>query len=122
MHNTNKVVSSQHLRRFISNALKAAHQAGYTSIAFPAIGTGNLKYDPKMVAKIMVEETLKFSSAVQPTTLKEVRIVLFPSDTATLQVSAINIRILSTSMYKPHPHFNVRNVTPMYNVHPSLTV
>ena len=77
----------QNLRRFISNALSAAHQAGYSSIAFPALGTGNLNYDPNTVARIMVEEIQKFISVSQPTSLKDVRIVLYPGDAATIKVS-----------------------------------
>lgn len=56
------------------------------SIAFPAIGTGNLGYPKDLVASSMLDEILAFSSKKKPVHLKEIVIMLFPGDPQTMQV------------------------------------
>ena len=61
---------------------------GLTSIAIPAIGTGKLGFPEQLVATIMLDEVRKFSSHNPQTSLKDVRLVVYPKDRQTIQVSA----------------------------------
>ena len=78
----------QDLEAFVSNALEKASQIGCTSIAFPAIGTGILKYPRDVVARVMLEKILSFGEKNPETTLKDIRLALISSDTATIKVAA----------------------------------
>lgn len=55
-----------------------------TSIAIPALGTGNLGFPKNVVCAIMYEEAEKFSKSNPATTVKDVRFVVF--DDATVKV------------------------------------
>ncbi|XP_046557245.1 protein mono-ADP-ribosyltransferase PARP14-like [Haliotis rubra] len=50
------------LRGTILKCLKTADDAGLTSLSFPALGTGKLKYDPARVAELMYSVCLSFRS------------------------------------------------------------
>uniref|UniRef100_A0A8C7HV76 Poly [ADP-ribose] polymerase n=1 Tax=Oncorhynchus kisutch TaxID=8019 RepID=A0A8C7HV76_ONCKI len=63
---------------------EAEHQ-GLISITFPAIGTGNLGFPKDLVASLMLDEVLKFSSKRNPKHLKEVVFILHPGDAPTIQ-------------------------------------
>ncbi|XP_019506502.1 PREDICTED: poly [ADP-ribose] polymerase 14 [Hipposideros armiger] len=55
------------------------------SIAFPAIGTGNLGFPKTVFAELIISEVFKFSSNYQPTTLQEVCFLLHPNDLGNIQ-------------------------------------
>uniref|UniRef100_A0A8K9XST8 Poly [ADP-ribose] polymerase n=1 Tax=Oncorhynchus mykiss TaxID=8022 RepID=A0A8K9XST8_ONCMY len=55
------------------------------SVAFPAIGTGNLGFPRDLVASLMLDKVLKFSSKMNPKHLKEVVFILHPSDVSTFK-------------------------------------
>ncbi|KAM5276355.1 protein mono-ADP-ribosyltransferase PARP14 [Hipposideros larvatus] len=55
------------------------------SIAFPAIGTGNLGFPKTVFADLIISEVFKFSSNYQPTTLQEVCFLLHPNDLGNIQ-------------------------------------
>ncbi len=69
--------------------LVEAHKAGFSSIAFPAMGTGNLKYPPDTVAKAMFQAFLSFGTNNSGTSIKDVRFILYDKDIATVNVSEI---------------------------------
>ncbi|KAK0149728.1 Poly [ADP-ribose] polymerase 14 [Merluccius polli] len=71
------------LRGIVEDCLNKAQQRGFTSITFPAIGTGNLGFPTDLAASVMIEEILKFKK--QPRGLKTVDIVLYPKDRGTIQ-------------------------------------
>lgn len=52
-------------------------EIGGTSIAFPVIGTGNLRFPPNQASAIMIDETLKFCKRNPSTCLRDVRFVAF---------------------------------------------
>jgi len=61
-----------------------------TSIAFPSIGTGNLKIPHDVVAKVMLDEAVRFSAASgNRTSLRSISIVLYHGDQQTIDVSYI---------------------------------
>ena len=61
-----------------------------TSISFPAIGTGNLGFPKDLVASLMLEKIISFSSQKQPKHLKKIVIVLYPGDAQTIKVTEVN--------------------------------
>ena len=65
----------------VNKCLKECTKLGVTSIAFPAIGTGNLRYPNDTVARIMVETISSFLSSHKSSTLNAVYLVIFMTDT-----------------------------------------
>uniref|UniRef100_A0A3Q3AEE2 Poly [ADP-ribose] polymerase n=1 Tax=Kryptolebias marmoratus TaxID=37003 RepID=A0A3Q3AEE2_KRYMA len=58
-----------------------------TSLSFPAIGTGNLGFPKNLVSKVLLREIQLFSSRKSPRHLREVVIVVHPTDGQTVDVS-----------------------------------
>ncbi|KAL6101260.1 parp14 [Pungitius sinensis] len=73
------------LSGIFKDCLAMAEDSGMTSIAFPAIGTGNLGFPKDIAASLMLDEILAFSSNKQSTHLKKVVIILYPQDAPTIQ-------------------------------------
>ena len=73
--------------------LSAAHAAGMASVAFPAIGTGVIGVPPAESACIMFEQVASFIDSNSPTTLNDVRFVIYEQDAATLKV---NLHVMAT--------------------------
>lgn len=69
----------------MKNVFKIGHQKQMTSIAIPALGTGNLGAPREIVSAIMYAEAEKFSKENPTTTLKDIRFVVF--DKPTIDVS-----------------------------------
>ncbi|XP_036451402.1 protein mono-ADP-ribosyltransferase PARP14-like [Colossoma macropomum] len=73
------------LKQIFSNCLKKAEHQKMASISFPAIGTGNLGFPKDLVSGILLREIHDFSAKVRPQYLKEVTVVVHPSDNETVQ-------------------------------------
>ncbi|XP_073490644.1 protein mono-ADP-ribosyltransferase PARP14-like isoform X2 [Aquarana catesbeiana] len=73
------------LRIIIKNCLGQAEQKQRTSISFPAIGTGNLGFPKDLVAFVMLDEIFQFSCKTKVQNLREVHLVLHPSDMDTIK-------------------------------------
>lgn len=69
----------------VTSCLQTACQKGYKSIAFPALGTGNLGYDKSVVAKKMLAAVKKYAESNPTSSVTAVRFVIFPADVATYQ-------------------------------------
>ncbi|XP_077305919.1 protein mono-ADP-ribosyltransferase PARP14-like [Lithobates pipiens] len=69
----------------IKNCLALAEQNQWTSISFPAIGTGNLGFPKDLVAFVMFDEIFQFSCKTKVQNLQEVHLVLHPSDRDTIK-------------------------------------
>lgn len=78
--------------------LKLADQKSLSSVAFPALGTGQLGYDRSQVAKAMFAAVAEYSSNSPSSKIKEVTFVIFDKDTQTVQVSSS--RLLYHSLYR----------------------
>jgi len=70
--------SAESLRGSTRRSLEIANQRGLRSIAFPAVGTGIARFPLDECARIMVEEVAAHGR--NPTSLREVRFVLFGAD------------------------------------------
>lgn len=61
----------------------------HRSIAFPALGTGNLGYPGKEVAKAMVEAVIDYTERSPASSVTDVKIVIFHRDYPTQKVCEI---------------------------------
>ena len=84
--------------KFMTNCLKKADGLKCRTIAFPAIGTGRLKYPIDIVATEMFWAVHEFGNEHPHTTLKEVQFVLYTDDQAAFKVN--NILLLRGSLNK----------------------
>lgn len=75
----------QVLKRLLKKCLEEADNENMESIAFAAIGTGNLKFPREQVAKIYFDEVITYNQKNPKTTLKDVRFVLYEKDADTIQ-------------------------------------
>ncbi|XP_071002002.1 protein mono-ADP-ribosyltransferase PARP14-like isoform X2 [Oncorhynchus clarkii lewisi] len=73
------------LSEIVKKCLVLAEQQQLMSVTFPAIGTGNLGFPRVLVASLMLDKVLKFSSKMNPKHLKEVVFILHPSDVSTFK-------------------------------------
>ncbi|XP_045858274.1 protein mono-ADP-ribosyltransferase PARP14 isoform X1 [Meles meles] len=73
------------MRDIIRKCLEITENLFLRSIAFPAIGTGNLGFPKTVFAELITSEVLNFSSKIQLTALQEVQFLLHPSDHETIQ-------------------------------------
>jgi len=71
----------QILRNLVHKCMKECIKLKMTSIAFPAIGTGNLRFPDNVVAKLMVEAILSFLSSHKNSSFEAVYLVIFMADT-----------------------------------------
>lgn len=62
----------QAIKIFVAKCLNLATEYGMTSIAFPALGTGNLGYPHKSVATAMFETVWSFMEGSVYTSVEEV--------------------------------------------------
>lgn len=70
--------SAESLRGSTRRSLELANQRGLRSIAFPAVGTGIARFPLDECASIMLQEVV--AHAGHPSSLREVRFVLFGAD------------------------------------------
>jgi len=79
----------QTLRQFLKELFRRADAGNYTSIAVPAIGTGNLHIPHAFVAKWMYDEAVEFSRRNPKTRLHDIRFVVYDKDASTVAVTAM---------------------------------
>jgi O-acetyl-ADP-ribose deacetylase (regulator of RNase III) len=72
--------SSESLQGSTRRSLEIANQRGLRSIAFPAIGTGIARFPMEDCARVMLDEVIAHGR--KPTSVGEVRFVLFGADAA----------------------------------------
>ncbi|XP_034064641.1 protein mono-ADP-ribosyltransferase PARP9 [Gymnodraco acuticeps] len=83
----------------VTDCLKNAANNGYKSIAFPAIGTGNLGFDKKEVAAIMANAVVDFAPYC-PTEI-DVMFIIYPSDDQTYK--AFEDQMVTLRQRAPRP-------------------
>jgi poly [ADP-ribose] polymerase 10/14/15 len=76
----------QKLEEFVSSCFSHADSKQYTSIALPAIGTGNLGYNKNKVAATMFKAAKKFFRDHHPSALRRVLFVVYGQDIECLKV------------------------------------
>ncbi|XP_059543640.1 protein mono-ADP-ribosyltransferase PARP14-like isoform X1 [Myotis daubentonii] len=83
--NNGDTSSHKIMQDIIRKCLEMTENLSLNSIAFPAIGTGNLGFPKTVFAELIISEVFKFSSNSQPTALQEVCFLLHPSDHGNIQ-------------------------------------
>jgi len=71
---------------FVITCLTEADTLNHSSIAFPAVGTGNLGYPKDIVAQEMFKAISTFAVKKPQTSLRKVVFVLYPKDYSTVKV------------------------------------
>lgn len=70
------------MEKTVTQCLKVSDEKNSSSIAFPALGAGNLGYPAKVVAKAMINAVQNYFQANKETTcIKEVKFVIFMDET-----------------------------------------
>ncbi|XP_023557992.1 poly [ADP-ribose] polymerase 14 [Octodon degus] len=82
---SNSAGAQKVMEGIIRDCLEMTETLSLQSIAFPAIGTGNLGFPKDVFAKLILSEVVKFSSKKQLKTLQEVHFLLHPSDHENIQ-------------------------------------
>ncbi|KAK3589891.1 hypothetical protein CHS0354_015917 [Potamilus streckersoni] len=77
------------MKTFVLNCLKQADQSGLKSMAFPALGTGNLQFPADEVGKLMVRCIESFGKKTPNTSLKDISLVVYPSDLKIFQAFTV---------------------------------
>uniref|UniRef100_A0A3P9DJR0 Poly [ADP-ribose] polymerase n=1 Tax=Maylandia zebra TaxID=106582 RepID=A0A3P9DJR0_9CICH len=77
--------TSEKVKGIFKDCLNMAEDNNLTSISLSAIGAGNLGFPKDLVASLLLDKILEFSKKKHPKHLKKVVIVLYPSDTQTIQ-------------------------------------
>ena len=72
----------------MSSCLEEADKQQVTSIAFPAVGTGQLGFPRDTVAKEMFSAISKFEKRAPKSSVKDVKFVVYHKDSATVKVCA----------------------------------
>lgn len=68
------------------DCLNQAATFGHTSIAFPALGTGNLQYPEQNVAQSMIETVIRYAEKYPNSSITDVKIVIYHLDQKTQMV------------------------------------
>ena len=82
-------LSFQLLSDALDKILSQCHQAGMTSLAIPAVGTGNLGWPANIVAESFFDAVIRFSAREDGTSLKKIHFVVYPADTNSVAVSYV---------------------------------
>ncbi|RUS90004.1 hypothetical protein EGW08_002271 [Elysia chlorotica] len=72
---------AKQMQSLIEEILAGANSIPVTSIALPALGTGNLKYPSDVVANVFCDAISNFARSNPSSTLKNIDIVIYPQDT-----------------------------------------
>lgn len=84
----------QIMRDIIRKCLEITESLSLRSIAFPAIGTGNLGFPKTIFAELITSEVLTFSSKTQLAALQEVQFLLHPNDHENIQVQSHSFLVI----------------------------
>ncbi|XP_058050800.1 protein mono-ADP-ribosyltransferase PARP14-like [Ahaetulla prasina] len=71
------LVHSDDIKKQVSQTLKECEQRQFTSVAFPAIGTGIAKRDPVRAADSMIDAVVDYASTTSPPGVREIKIIIF---------------------------------------------
>ncbi|XP_015674623.1 protein mono-ADP-ribosyltransferase PARP14 [Protobothrops mucrosquamatus] len=73
------LVNSNDIKKQVSQTLMECEQRQFTSVAFPAIGTGYAKRDPVIAADSMIDAIVDYASTTSVPWVREIKIIIFQS-------------------------------------------
>ena len=94
----------QSLSKFVCNCLEQAASDRFSHIAFPALGTGALKFPLDVTASVMIKCVTLHESNFHDSTLTDVSIVVFDGDKNCHKVKAV-------SMFAAQPFFQTNEIS-----------
>ncbi|XP_053407780.1 protein mono-ADP-ribosyltransferase PARP14-like isoform X2 [Mercenaria mercenaria] len=100
------------LHKLVTSCLAEAQRQNQTSIAFPAIGTGNLGFPKDIVAREMFKAVSKFSAANPNPSVKDVRFIVYQKDLTTIKAFEAEQARWSSGEYKSARQS--RKIDPIY--------
>ncbi|XP_013925211.1 PREDICTED: poly [ADP-ribose] polymerase 14 [Thamnophis sirtalis] len=71
------LVHSDDIKKQVSQTLMECEQRQFTSVAFPAIGTGIAKRDPVRAADSMIDAIVDYASTTSTPGVREIKIIIF---------------------------------------------
>ncbi|KYO18144.1 poly [ADP-ribose] polymerase 14 isoform A [Alligator mississippiensis] len=71
------LVASDDIKAQVSKVLQECEERGYTSVAFPAIGTGQAGHDPAQVADAMMDAVVDFANGKSVQSVEKIKIIIF---------------------------------------------
>uniref|UniRef100_A0A8C0NB38 Poly(ADP-ribose) polymerase family member 14 n=1 Tax=Canis lupus familiaris TaxID=9615 RepID=A0A8C0NB38_CANLF len=77
--------SQQIMANIIKKCLTTVEEFSFSSITFPMIGTGSLRFPKAIFAELILSEVFRFSSSLWQKSLQEVHFLVYPGDDETLQ-------------------------------------
>ncbi|KAM9858362.1 protein mono-ADP-ribosyltransferase PARP14-like isoform 2-T2 [Aulostomus maculatus] len=77
--------AKEELISIVRFCLEEAEKCQMTSLAFPAVGTGNLSFPRDVVSQLLLREMRRYSRQRNPRHLREVAVVVHPSDNQTVE-------------------------------------
>ena len=94
----------QTLRQFLKEVYQRADSSMFSSVAIPAVGTGNLHIPHALVAKCMYEEAEEFGQKNPNTTLQDIRFVVYDKDAQTVAVTVVAVSVFLSQLTWPLLH------------------
>ncbi|NWI32446.1 PAR14 polymerase, partial [Sula dactylatra] len=70
-------VAQEDIKMLVSEVLQECELQQYTSVTFPAIGTGEAGRDPAVVADDMIDAVTDFAKRQSPSSVKTIKVVIF---------------------------------------------
>ncbi|XP_072301468.1 protein mono-ADP-ribosyltransferase PARP9 isoform X2 [Eucyclogobius newberryi] len=110
--------SEQALFRSVQDCLWTAAASNYSSIAFPAIGTGNLGFSDEEVARIMLHAALDVSQKCHCPL--DVHFVIFPKDEQRFKAFEKELKSFQPKAFQTEPPQNVPEGAQSLNFKPAL--
>ncbi|MEQ2174804.1 hypothetical protein GOODEAATRI_011553 [Goodea atripinnis] len=92
--------AEKELTDIITYCLETAEKHQMASLSFPAIGTGNLGFPRDLVSKVLLKEIHLFSRRISPRHLKEVVIVVHPSERQSVDMGQLTLEVSSGDITK----------------------
>ncbi|XP_063144808.1 protein mono-ADP-ribosyltransferase PARP14-like [Candoia aspera] len=71
------LVNNTNIKKQVSQTLLECEQRQFTSVAFPAIGTGNAKRDPVIAADSMIDAIVDYASKTSAPSVRKIKIIIF---------------------------------------------
>jgi poly [ADP-ribose] polymerase 10/14/15 len=87
----------QVLGEVVDKCLTGASDKRYTSLVFPALGTGQLRYPSEEMAQVMLETIDGFQKSHPSTTLRDIRIVIYHLDSSNIKAFKETLGKFTTS-------------------------
>lgn len=74
------------MEAFVTSCLEKANANQFSTLAFPALGTGMLEFPPDVVANLIKETVKRFESDHPKSSIRKIVFVIYHKNKSTLKV------------------------------------